>query len=343
MKQYFAPTIVVAIVLALAGVLYLRVDRVEIVQMDKTENSVLDERPIVVWSVTQSGSDDSLVYSYSLKTKTTSKPQQYFEGTGVVRFNQSMDLCGQAYAVAKLTFDCAIDEQSVLTMRVGDETEGGRDVGTFVVDPRDLGVTPSAIEGYLVPVAVSDDKRTIYLGRRVETESWVAGLWKLDVATGEVSEISYVRKQNLYQYDINPMTKQLIGVMFTPPDGLGDPLTGPSSIHTVDLSTGKGERIMGGSVEGGLFENPMLSDDGLSYAFFASGPLFGNAQTVIFGPGETAEGGGTEIDGVMKDWFGDTVVFDRDGNLFLYDLKTDTETQLTNETNATVEYLGVVE
>lgn len=345
MRKHVARALTVAIIaLFFAGAILARVLFVSSLSgmPESVEEKALatDDRPTVMWSVASSADEDAKGYVYSLVTKKTTGPMEGFGGPGAVRFNQSKNLCDQAFATAKLAIECAIDERAVLTMRVTDETENGRDAGTFVVDPRALGVMPSASEGYLLPVAVADDKSAVYLGRRVETESWVAGLWKLDVATGDVSEVAYVREHNLYQYDINPATKQLLGVTFVPPESLGEDVSGPSEMHMVDLSTGSG-RIFEAMAKDYL-ENPMLSEDGARYAFREAGPTLGAGRTIVLPVATGRVGSGWEIDGVMKDWFGDTLVFDRDGNLFLYDLKTETETQLTHETNAVVEYLGAV-
>lgn len=341
MRKYLAPILTIAIVASLAGVLYIRanVDGSLPKAAPATEEShTIDVGPTVVWSVTRSGAAAD-TYSYSLATEQTSGPESNVETAGVVRFNQSSDLCDKG-AVASLEIECNFNSvANVLVMTaygmMGDE----KWMQAYTVRLSDLGISPSAMEGYLVPVAVSDDKSAIYLGRRVESESWVAGLWKLDVATGKVSEISYVREHNLYQYDINPATKQLIGVTFVPPESLGEDMSGPSSLHSVNLVTGNGE-VPEQSLA--LFENPMLSDDGSRYEFRESGDGAGPGRTVVLPVATGRVADGWEIDGVAKDWFGDTMVFDRDGNLFLYDLKTKTETQLTHETDATVEYLGVV-
>lgn len=343
MRRLAVSIIAAVVVLAFAGALFLRMNGED----DRIANGplVIDEKnayPAVLYRV-QPTSGDPTVWSYHVPDGTVQGPLEDAERIASMRLNQSSDLCDKDHANVPFTIECNMNfVANVLVLTVYGMMGEEKWMQAYTVDLKDLAIFPSTSEGYLTPVAVADDKSAIYLGRRVETESYVAGLWKLDVATGDVSEIAYVRENKLYQYDINPATKRLVGVTFVPPESLDDPLTGPSSIHLVDLATDDGESVMGGAVKGGAFENPMLSDDGLSYAFYASGVLFGEASTVIYGPGETPEGGGTEIDGIMKDWFGDTVVFDRDGNLFLYDLKTDIETRLTNETDATVEYVGVV-
>jgi hypothetical protein len=336
MSKYIAPILTIAIVAALAGVLYIRAN---VERADDSGSRVEEEKPhedngsAVIWSV-QSPGKDPVVYDYLVGNKKTEGPFTIFEGTGVVRFNQSSDLCG-GMAITPLTMECDLDENNILVLSVRDETDNGRSVLQTTIDPSQFGFT-SAADGYLVPVAVANDKSTIYLGRRVEIESYVAGLWKLDVATGNLSEISYVREHNLYQYDINPETKQLLGVTFVPPESLGDELSAPTSVHLVDLATGNGDQTYGRD-GGRAFENPMLSDDATRYAFYASDPLDPGTTIDVFSGSMNVH-----VNGIMKDWFGDTVAFDRDGNLFLYDLKTKTETQLTHETDASVEYLGVV-
>ncbi|OGL96086.1 hypothetical protein A2348_01070 [Candidatus Uhrbacteria bacterium RIFOXYB12_FULL_58_10] len=345
MNRYLALFVVVAIVAALAGVLYIRA------------NVMRPESPVEETMPSESASDASVRYvvrsengtveirAFDLASGTTKAVDPSTVGPlWPARYTQAAFICAtadEATAPTALCVRCDIGRDNALLLVAYD---GDKKVVTANIDPRDLGITPGAAEGYLVPVAVADDKSTIYLGRRVETESWVAGLWKLDVATGEVSEIEYVREHHLYQYDINPATKQLLGVTFVPPDGLGEKLSGPSEVHLVDLSTGGGRLLE--SAARRVFENPMFSDDGRRTAWYESGPLFGGedgqAYSLILSLEYGRVASGWEINGIMKDWFGDTVVFDRDGNLYLYDLATKTETQITNETDATIEYVGVV-
>jgi len=275
---------------------------------------------------------------YFLTGGITESLEEVGKQAGPARFNQSSDICDTADGFTALTVRCERFEDFLQVHVIDGTNESARTVLETTIDFSSLGMKTPAADGYLVPVAVADDKSAIFLARRVETESWVAGLWKLDVATGIVSEITYVRENNIYQYDINPQAKKLFGISFVPPESLGEPPT-RSEQYWVDLSTGEG---YGGELFVGTWENPMLGDDGVAYAFYSTGE---HAQegTTIFQAGEGTYSGGTFIDGVMKDWFGDTVVFDRDGNLFLYDLKTKKETQLTNETDATIEYVGHVE
>lgn len=341
MNKYLAPILTIAIVAALAGVLYIRAN------VGREDASVAGEStsesaaPASVRYIVRSEDGTAEIRAFDLASATTVvlDPSK-FGLLWPARYTQSAFICAtadEATAPTALRVMCDIGRDNTLLLAAFD---GEQKIVTANIDPRDLGVMPSAAEGYLVPVAVADDKSAIYLGRRVETESWVAGLWKLDVATGEVSEIEYVRENDIYQYDINPATKELFGVTFVPPESLGAEATGPTSMFFVDLETGAGQTGDSAAAEF-LFENPMLSDDGSAYAVFESGPWVGGAHTIILTKASGRVSGGWEIDGVMKDWFGDTVVFDRDGNLFLYDLKTSTETQITHETDATVEYLGV--
>lgn len=340
MKKYLAPILTVVIVAALAGILYIRanVARPDAAVPEAAPESATDRS---VQYAVRSADGTVEIRSFHLGSETTAAVDPSTLGLlWPVRYNQSAYICATAdepTAPTALRVMCDIGRDNTLLLAAYD---GDKKVVTANIDPRDLDVMPSASEGYLVPVAVADDKSAIYLGRRVETESWVAGLWKLDVATGEVSEVAYVREHNLYQYDINPATKQLLGVTFVPPESLGEDVSGPSEMHVVDLTTGSGRTLE--ALAKDYLENPMLSDDGSCYAFREAGPTLGSGRSVVLPMATGRVANGWEIDGVMKDWFGDTVVFDRDGNLFLYDLKTETETQITHEMDAMVEYLGVV-
>lgn len=342
MKKYFAPILTIVIVAALAGILYIRANVARPDESVREETSSESAAVASVQYVVRSADGTVEVRAFHLGSGTTDTIDPSTVGLlWPARYNQSAFICAtadEATAPTALRVMCDIGRDNALLLAAYD---GDEKVVTANIELRDLGITPSASEGYLVPVAVAEDKSAIYLGRRVETESWVAGLWKLDVATGEVSEIGYVRERELYQYDINPMTKQLIGVTFVPPESLGETLSGPSAIHLVDLVTGNGKVLEGGMTSESVLENPMLSSDGSLFAFYESGQVR-SGSTVILTVSDGRYALGWEIDGVLKDWFGDTVVFDRDGNLFLYDLKTKTETQITHETDATVEYVGVV-
>lgn len=344
MRKFLAPILTVAIVAALAGVLYIRANVRSVGIGDASGSGTAAASDTWLYFSVGSSDSDSDVLAYEVGTGETVDASNYGGGTRG-RFSQSSDICGKAGNVvgrqAALTVQCQVDKSSVLRLDVYDD---GALVTTATVDPRDEGLFPDG-EGYVLPVAAADDKSAIYLGRRVETESWVAGLWRLDVATGEMSEIEYVRERNLYLYEINPATRQLLGVSFTPPESLGADPTGPFALSVVDLDTGEGGQWLDSRYPAdmssadvavnGFLENPMLSDDAAKFAFYMSGRTY--VADVPDGPGASVP---LAFEGVMKDWIGDTVVFDRDGNLFLYDLKTETETQITHETDATVEYLG---
>lgn len=200
----------------------------------------------------------------------------------------------------------------------------------------DVGLEPSAMSGFLVPVGAFDDGSAILLGRRVETESYVSGLWIMDIPSGAIREVSFVRDNHLFQYDINAKTKELIGTSFTPPENLGAPPTGPSAVHLVNLLTGEARTLQ--SSESVVFENALLDENGLRYAFQTYDETDYELYEVSLDKNERLESG----QGVIRDWFNDTLVVDRDGNLLLVDLTTHTETQLTHETDASVQYLGVV-
>jgi len=345
-----SPAIVVAlIVLVFAGAILARVAIVSRLSgMPDAANDTLadayanSEHPIVMWSVTSSPDEDAKGYAYSLATKQTTGPVEGFEGPGVVRFNQSTNLCDHDYQNVPFNIECNYNSvANVLVLTVYGMIGEEKWMQAYTIDLKDLGVFPSAAEGYLTPVAVADDKSAIYLGRRVETESYVAGLWRLDVPSGVINEISYVRDSNVYQYEINPATKTLVGVTFTPPEGLGESPTGPSKIVLIDLETGADQDLDERTKR--VFENVLLSDDGKFYSvqvYLLPDDRRSVPETAVtnVATGERI----AEFDGVVRDWFGDTMVVDRDGNLYLYDLATDVETQLTHETDVTVEYLGVI-
>jgi hypothetical protein len=339
MKKYLLIAVLAFIFGAAAGIwCYRTMIGSSRLAVDDTHTTVASNESAIRFVVRQNDGTATML-EYFLGTGNAEVADETELVFGPARFNQSSFLCSNAEEPklpnVSLRILCDIGRNNTLMLAAYD---GDQKLVSAKIDPRDFGIAPSAAEGYLIPVAVADDKSTIYLGRRVETESWVAGLWKLDVATGNVSEITYVRENNIYQYDINPQAKKLFGISFVPPESLGEPPT-RSEQYWVDLSTGEG---YGGESFIGAWENPMLGDDGLAYAFYSTGD-HAEEGTTVFQAGEGTYSGGTHIDGVMKDWFGDTIVFDRDGNLFLFDLKTKKETQLTNEMDATVEYVGRVE
>ncbi len=347
MKKIIPALIPALLVLAFAGALFVRfLMHGESFAPGKTavvSSPVNNDHPLVIWSVMLPGQDQSKEFSYSIVTKKTSGLIGSFEGP-VGRFNQSTNVCNAPYVVSSLGLTCEMSDGGVLKLTVFDG-DGGPQLLQKTIDPVALGIFPSAADGYLVPVATADDKSAIYLGRRVETESYVAGLWQLDVSSGVITEVADVRAKNLYQYEINTKTKTLVGVNFTPPENLGADPTGPSSAYAIDLTTGHGRLLFTNEKKKGrdmvssnpVVENPMVSDDGTEYAYH-----FYGTNTSAVGYKTDGKSGGRFIEGLVKDWFGDTMVVDRDGNLFLYDLATKAETQLTHETDATVEYLGVV-
>ncbi len=342
MKKLVPALIVAVIVLAFAGALFVRF----LMHGDSFapgETAVMfppaaDDHPQVMWSVASSRDEDAKGYAYSLATKKTVGPIEGFEGPGVARFNQSTGLCEKNDQDSIFKIECNFNSVvDVLVLTVYGMMDEEKWMHAYTIDLKDLGVFSSLEDGYLTPVAVADDKSAIYLGRRVETESYVAGLWRLDIPSGVITEITDVRKHNLYQYEINTRQKTLVGVTFVPPENLGADPTGPSSAYLVDLDTNKSRLLAGAAVAStkSVVENPMVSEDGMEYAVHLYGsPL--STVTSIKGPSVAT------VNGVVKDWFGDTMVVDRDGNLFLYDLATKIETQLTHETDATVEYLGVI-
>lgn len=334
MNKYIAPILTIAIVASLAGVLSIRANVGG--SLSSVEQAGIASPGAAVEYYVRSSDGDAALYAYVLSSGKTEKWSGDGKTAGPIRFNQSANICDAPAGSAALSVHCdTVDGNLHLSVVDGDALEAKTVLDT-TVDTRALGLSPSAEEGYLIPIAVSNDKSAIYLGLRVESESWVAGLWQLDVATAKVSEVTYVREHRLYQFDINPWAKRLVGVTFVPPEGLGDAAAGPSSLHFVDLTTGGG---YASDLADGLLENPMLSDDGTMYAYYQT-DADGSSATVIRAI-DAGRYDGRSVIGVAKDWFGDTMVFDRGGNLFLYDLKTSVETPLTHETDATVEYLGV--
>lgn len=321
-----------ACLLSLARLAYVRLSSAAPAAPSQDSRASVPRATELVYAITSAGT--TVVYQYDVKTNAATVSVGY-EGPGAFRFNQGTNLCDQAYAIATLATDCVLDAKRILTVTVSDESKNGALVGTYSLDPKELGLKAS--DGYLTPVAVAADKSAIYLARRVEAESYVSGLWKLNLATGKISEFVYPRQHNVYEYDINPDTRQALGIAFTPPEHVGADATGPSSVYLMDLTAGDAFVMAGADLDGSkaVYENPILSPDGTAMSYHVVGGDTAVATTdAVHTPLAT-------IHGIVKDWFDDTIVFDRDGNLFLYDLSSKTETQLTHETDATVEYLGV--
>lgn len=339
MKKPHPAIIVALVVFALAGAWFAWLTSVsdlnEKLKSIEEESLATDSRPQILFTIKPSKRqywlysvpdealfgtvDDSLDWSRNIS----------------VRSNQSTSLCEKDSQNVPFNIECNYNfVANVLVLTVYGMIGEEKWMQAYTIDLKDLGAFSSLSDGYLTPVAVAADQSTIYLGRRVETESYVAGLWKLDVATGKVSEIAFVRAKRMYQYEINSTTQQLLGVTFSPPESLGEFPGGPAATYLVDLKTGEGRMLT--PADASVSENPLLSDDATMYAtkWVASNNTFVNSLNSL----TTV----AAIDGVVRDWFGDTLVVDRDGNLFLYDLATKVETQLTHETDATVEYLGVV-
>ncbi|HBO99940.1 MAG: hypothetical protein UU48_C0002G0058 [Candidatus Uhrbacteria bacterium GW2011_GWF2_41_16] len=230
------------------------------------------------------------------------------------------------------------------------DSETGKDIDSFILDSKQLGI----LNGYAIPFLFSADHNVLYIHQVSEGQEYVTGLWAYDFSSHTVRSYPYVSENHLYRYQINPMTQQLIGTSFTLPESLDEFPKGPSTLHLVDLQTGKGIRLspedlnnpnylMDDTVFDGVFLSPDGTQIGLSSEKekeFVVLPLNG---------GDPLKKSVAEGDGFIRDWVQDTLVVNQEGDILLYDLTTQKIIPLARNVGKEgdpdyqrVEYIGII-
>lgn len=221
------------------------------------------------------------------------------------------------------------------------DNDNNENVVQYNLDPAELGIDM----GYAEPFLVSDDGKTIYIRQICECDAiGLNGLWAFDVETQKLTKMSYVIENHIYEYQINTATKQLIGVSYTAPEGLGDEPTEPSSIHLVDLVSGEGRIIF--TDEGFVFGHVFLSPDGTSYA-----SDYRDNVVRVRKVDANKSNADTVVSGYVLDWVDTTLVVDREGEIILYDLIKDSVVSLAQTIGGSyadpdrvvVRYVGLIE
>lgn len=219
---------------------------------------------------------------------------------------------------------------------------------TVTIDPASLGITL----GYAEPFLVSDDGKTVYLRQVFEGETCdQMGLWMLDVATAKITPVSFLTKNNVRSYRINPSTNQLIGTSYTQTPvgdapGCGD-FFGPSKIYLLDLRTGANSVLQSIAATDHAYGQTMLSPDGTMYVFDENDEDVGLRIASVNDPSSTqligAKGG-------ILGWVDDDIIFRQFATaetIADYNLKTKKTTTIIGTVDnpsqqPAIEYIGVI-
>lgn len=172
---------------------------------------------------------------------------------------------------------------------------------TVVLDPAELG----AEIGYPWPMGVSVDGSVIFLRQVFEGEGWFSGIWRYNVATKQIARCAYCDQVGLKM----PFMRQtaggenwLIGTSFPDPEGLGDPLVGPSAIHLINLDTFEGSVLMDDNDK--AFVVPSLSPSGQKFSF-----NYGTEYPPNLWVGSLIGGNIREVvQGYLLDWIDDEII-----------------------------------
>ena len=186
------------------------------------------------------------------------------------------------------------------------------------LDPADLGID----WGYPEPVAIADDG-TVYLNINCGCDGRPVGFWKFEIGKG-ISEVSYMREQKLTEFTINGVTKQLIAIQTSANGPVmeigGNAPSGPTKIYLVDLATNTGRIIL---EDDALLQGVRLSSDSTMWTYSSE-----DGVVRVLRIGATPTNADMKVSGTVKDWIGETLIVDRDGELILYHLNDNTVTSI---------------
>ncbi|MFH2063401.1 MAG: hypothetical protein ABIJ46_04625 [bacterium] len=164
----------------------------------------------------------------------------------------------------------------------------------------------------------------VYWATIHETENRPLGLYRLDLDAGTLAEIETVRAAGLSQFDFNPASGRLVGIVQARPSSEADVRPDNlSAIMLLDLNSGGSVELTSGeyplwfsSAPLDVFSDPKISPDGAMVAYTVSDE---NGQSVWV---SELDLGGHErrlVSGTLLDWSPDsrTLIVDRDGELQL--------------------------
>lgn len=188
------------------------------------------------------------------------------------------------------------------------------------LDPAELGISL----GYAEPFMISDDGSQVYVRQICECDAiGLTGFWVIDVATQKLTSVGYLSAKGIHQYEVNPTTKQLIGVSNVLGEDFTQGPSGPSAIHLVDLTTGVGKVLQSEPDDSVVLGNPFLSDDGSMYSFDLMEGIIRTAKV-----GTPNKNYIATTDGRVLAWVDGWMVLDRDGAIVLHRIADKTETVL---------------
>lgn len=224
--------------------------------------------------------------------------------------------------------------------------DNNQNVIAVVIDPAELDID----FGYAMPFLISDDGKTVYLALTCECDNpyLERGLWMFDVETQKFTKVTEVIEKDIQTYMIDPTTNLLIGATFdfdtSKIDGpsRGEPIA-PSTMYLLDLREGTSRVLLESDLF--AFRDLFLSPSGKQYTY-----SLGDDVIRLGTVGVVLKQQDTRLSGRVLDWVGDTLVVDRDGELVLYSLTTDTVTPIARSvgSNATdpdfvyVNYVGTI-
>ncbi len=189
----------------------------------------------------------------------------------------------------------------------------GAVLASRALDTAGTGMSPA----YFAPIAISGDGEDVYItlfseisyfGRQtIWTWSWKTDQFRELKATGGFDDDS----DSTY---ISTATKEMVGVSSVRVPNENDPgstLVAPSSVRVIDLSTGS-ETVVA-TTKTGMFEHPMLSEDGTKVLVAQDQhlTLFALDGTVL-----------DQFVGKALVWKGDIVVVERQGILYAHNVAT---------------------
>lgn len=175
--------------------------------------------------------------------------------------------------------------------------------------------------GYLSPLAWTPDSSVLYLTPVFEGEAYVPGLWKLDLATDTLSEVSIVRELGLNEITLDAAADTLVGATFEC-ESVESCGTGPSALYVVDLASETAKKLLENPF--GPYRDPHVSPDGSQVAYTR---VSGAAEIRVV-PIADPTGDRRVISGNALDWTpdGTHLVVDRDSALQLVDVESGTVT-----------------
>lgn len=290
---------------------------------------------------TEIASRDGACYSYSLKDGVVIVPGAH-RSTALGVDGGEAPLPSEDVRVSsvggQVSVTTSVDPSTgKTTLRLFKET--GERLAARTIDPVEL-----KLQGFLSPVAVSDDGEVVYLQEQIEHDwNGPVSLWTYAWREGVLQEVTYVRENGVRwdaEHGLDLASGTLMGVSYSlDGDGIDARPVGPFAIHVVDVKTNTGSVVRTEHTKPGVSVRDIwLSENGTTYALQLC-----TEEACVTEFVDVTDDRLAVVDGTLVDWFGLTAILSRETGLYHRSLKTgDEQTLVETVDGASPFYLGHV-